>query len=170
MRQPAQIPAPFDRHRETVRPEWIDYNDHMNVAYYVLVFDHGTDAFFELLGIDEGYRRRTGHSTFAMEQHVAYVGEVKVGDELRVTTQLIGHDEKRLHFFHRMYHARDGYLAATSELMGLHVDLAGRRAAPFPPEVLATIRRVAAAHAGLPRPEELGQTIGLRRRPNPARP
>lgn len=163
----ADIPAPFDAHRETVRPEWIDYNGHMNVAYYTLVFDHGTDAFWNFLGIGEAYLKRTNFSTFALESHVTYRGEVKLGDPLRVTSQLVAHDAKRLHFFHRMYHAERGYLAATCECVSLHVDLGTRRAAPFPPDVAAWLSAVAAAHAGLPRPPELGRSIGLdRRRPD----
>jgi acyl-CoA thioester hydrolase len=87
---------------------------------------------------------------------------VKEGDELRVTTQFLGHDDKRIHFFHRMYHARDGYLAATSELLGLHVDLARRRASVFPPDVRNRLASLASAHAGLPRPPELGRIIALK--------
>ena len=159
----ANFPAPLDQHRERVRPEWIDYNGHMNVAYYVLVFDHGTDVLFDLLDIGAGYRARTNCSLFAMENHVSYLTEVREGDELRVTTQFLGHDDKRIHFFHRMFHARDGYLAATSELLGLHVDLARRRACAFPPEVHDRLAALAAGHAGLARPPELGRTIALKR-------
>jgi acyl-CoA thioester hydrolase len=156
------LAAPFDHHRERVRPEWIDYNGHMNVAYYVLVFDHGTDALFDALDIGAAYRHRVNCSLFAMQSHVSYVAEVKEGDELRVTTQFLGHDDKRIHFFHRMFHAREGYLAATSELLGLHVDLGRRRAAPFPAEVRARLAAATVAHAGLPRPPELGRVISLK--------
>jgi acyl-CoA thioester hydrolase len=87
---------------------------------------------------------------------------VKEGDELRVTTQFLGHDDKRIHFFHRMYHAREGYLAATSELLGLHVDLSRRRASVFPPDVRNRLASLASAHAVLPRPPELGRVIALK--------
>jgi acyl-CoA thioester hydrolase len=158
----ADVPAPIDHHRERVRPDWIDYNGHMNVAYYVLVFDHGTDVLFDMLDIGAGYRARSNCSLFAMEGHINYLAEVKEGDELRVTTQFLGHDDKRIHFFHRMYHVRDGYLAATSELLGLHVDLARRRASVFPPDVHNRLASLASAHAGLPRPPELGRVIALK--------
>ncbi len=157
------IPAPFDAHRETVRPEWIDYNDHMNVAFYVLVFDHGTDAFFEWLGMGETYRQRTNCSSMALETHITYQGEVRLGDPLRVTTQLVGFDVKRIHFFHRMYHAEKGYLAATYECLSIHVDLGQRRSAPFPADLQRRLSDVAAAHACLPRPAELGRSVGLGR-------
>lgn len=159
------IPAPLDLHRESVRREWIDYNGHMNVAYYVLAFDHATDVWFEHLELGQAYRKRTGCSIFALELHVLYMAELKEGDPLRITTQLVGHDEKRLHFFHRMYHAEHGTLAACLEIMGLNVDMAARQARPFPPDALPRIEAVAAAHAVLPRPPEAGRTIGLKQLP-----
>src|SRR5258708_3647347 len=118
--------------RTPVLPEWIDYNGHMNVAYYVLVFDRGTDGLFDRLDIGAAYRKATDHTLYALEAHVSYQREVRAGDEIVVTTQLIAADAKRLHIFHFMRHAEKAYLAATIELMCLHVDLAGPRAAPFP--------------------------------------
>lgn len=159
------IPAPLDEHRDTVRPEWIDYNGHMNVAYYVLVFDRATDVWFEHLGLGEDYRTRSGCSIFALELHVVYLAELKLGDPLRVTTQLLDHDEKRLHFFHRMYHAERGAGAAGLEIMVMNIDLATRKARAFPPDVTARIEAVAAAHAALPRPPEAGRVMGIKRKP-----
>ena len=158
----APIPTPLDLHREIVRPEWIDYNGHMNVAFYVLAFDHATDAVFEYLDIGEAYRRRTGCSMFAMEVHVLYMAELKEGEPLRITTQILGADEKRLHFFHRMYHAERGTPAACLVIMGLNVDMAARKARPFPPDAHARLQRAVAAHAAMPPPAEAGRVIGLR--------
>src|SRR5690606_22498874 len=110
-----------------VHPDWIDFNGHMNVAYYVLAFDRATDKFFDWLGLDEAYRQATNRSTFALEQHILYLREVRLGDPLRFTTQLIDHDAKRIHYFHRMYHDREGYLAATTEIISMHIDLGRRR-------------------------------------------
>lgn len=159
-----EIPAPFDRYRTEIRPEWIDYNGHMNVAYYVLVFDYATDAFWSYLGIGEDYLKRTGNSTFALESHITYQGEVKLGDRVRVTSQLLGADAKRLHFLHRMYHAEQGYLASTLESVALHVSLATRRGAPFPEDRQAFLDRVLAAHRRLGVPDEAGRRISLERR------
>lgn len=159
------IHAPLDQHREVVRPDWIDYNGHMNVAYYVLAFDHATDVFFEHLELGEAYRERTGCSLFALEMHVLYLAELRRGDALRITTQLLGHDDKRLHFFHRMYHAERGTLSACLEIMGLNVEMAARKARPFPPDALSRLEAVTAAHAVLPRPPEAGRVIGLKRKP-----
>ena len=158
------IAAPLDEHRDTVQPEWIDYNGHMNVAYYVLVFDRATDVWFEHLGLGEGYRRASGCSLFALELHVLYLAELKLGDPLRVTTQFLDRDEKRLHFFHRMYHAERGTLSACLEIMALNVDVASRKTQAFPPGTHARLDAVAAVHAALPRPSDAGRVIGIRRK------
>jgi acyl-CoA thioester hydrolase len=157
--------APIDIHREVVRPEWIDYNGHMNVAYYVLAFDHATDRFFDLIDLGADYVKRENNSSFVLETHVTYQQEVKEGDPLRFTFQLIDADEKRLHYYFEMFHADAGFRAATSEQLALHVDLDTRRAAPFPAELLARVKAVRSAHAGLPLPEGAGRSIALRRRP-----
>ncbi len=158
------IAAPLELHRGTVLPEWIDYNGHMNVAFYILAFDHATDAFFDFLGLDRDYRERSGHSTFAVEGHVTYQREVMEGDPLRFTTQLLGYDEKRLHFLHHMFHADEGFLAATVEWLSLHVDLARRRVAPMPPEIGERVAEVWESHRSLAVPEVVGKVI------NPPRP
>jgi len=155
--------APIDRHREIVRPEWIDYNGHMNVAYYVLVFDHGVDTFFDLLGIGEDYRRAANCSTFALESHICYLREVHEGDSLRVTTQLLDCDDKRIHYFLAMYQADKGYLAATAETISIHVDMVARRSAPFSDAIRRRLQELREAHAELPRPPQAGRTIGIRR-------
>jgi acyl-CoA thioester hydrolase len=162
---PPDAAAPLDLHREVVRPEWIDYNGHMNVAFYVLAFDHATDTLFEHLGIGEAYRQATGCTMFALELHVLYQAEVKQGDPLRITTQLLGADDKRLHFFHRMYHAERGTQVACLDIVVLNVDMALRRGKPFPADAAVRLQAVMAAHAVLPRPAEAGRTIGLKARP-----
>jgi acyl-CoA thioester hydrolase len=155
-----QIPAPLMLHREVVRPEWIDYNGHMNVAYYVLAFDHACDAFLDFIGLDEAYRGRTGGTTFAVDCHVTYQREVAEGDPLRFATHLIDYDEKRIRHFHQMYHAGDGFLAATCEWMSLHIDLDSRRVVPMPPDVTGRLAEVMQSHRSLPRPPEAGRAVG----------
>src|SRR5882762_9388397 len=117
------IQAPFDVYRDVVRPDWIDHNGHMNMGYYLVVFDFATDEFFRWVGLDEAHRTARGITTFCLEAHVTYHREVRSGDPLRFTTLLLAHDAKRIHYIHAMYHAREGYLASTNELMSLHVDL-----------------------------------------------
>ncbi len=157
---PAQ---PLDVYRAPVEAAWIDYNGHMNVAYYVLMFDRATDALLDRLGLGAAYRRRTDHSLFVLESHVTYEREVKAGDMLRFTTQLVDADAKRLHFFHTMYHEATGYRAATSELLALHVDLAGPAARPFAANEKAAIDAMLEEHRELPRPAQLGRVVGLGR-------
>jgi acyl-CoA thioester hydrolase len=155
--------APLALHRETVDPAWIDYNGHMNLAYYVLAFDHVTDAFFDYLGLGAAYLEANDCSTFALESHVTYGREMKAGDPMRFETQLLDHDAKRLHYMHFMYHAEEGYMASTNELVSLHVDMGQRRSAPMPQSVIERLDRVAAAHSALARPPQAGQVISLGR-------
>ncbi|HSS64018.1 MAG TPA: thioesterase family protein, partial [Gammaproteobacteria bacterium] len=97
------IDAPLVLHQGKIQRDWIDYNGHMNVAYYVLVFDNATDALLDFLGMDEDYRKQTGFTTYVLETHVTYDRELKENDPVRVETQLLDFDAKRLHYFSRMY-------------------------------------------------------------------
>ena len=161
--------SPLALHRETVRPEWIDYNGHMNLAYYLLAFDHATDRLYDHLRVGEAYLATANCSVFILEAHVTYEREVHDGDPLRFTTQLLGYDAKRLHFFHAMYHADAGFLAATNELLALHVDLSERRAAPFPEPVARRLAALHAAHRRLPTPVQVGRVMGLGQTPRDLR-
>jgi acyl-CoA thioester hydrolase len=145
-----------------VLPEWIDYNGHMNVAYYVLAFDLGVDALWRDFGITEEHVAANQSSTFAVETHVLYKQELKLDDPYVVTSQILAFDEKRIHQLQRMYHSQDGFLAATAEWMSLHVDLDKRRVAPWPVDILAGISRVAAAQPGWEVPAEQGNTMVIK--------
>ena len=155
--------GPLDAHQERVQSDWIDYNGHLNVAYYGLVFDHATDTFFDYVGLDSTYRRTSGCSTFAVETHTTYQREVGSGAELRVTTQLLGFDEKRLQFFHNMYHAEEGFLAATYECLSLHVDMSRRRVTAMPSDLLSRLGEVMARHGALAVPKQAGRRVALKR-------
>ncbi|HUB10901.1 MAG TPA: thioesterase family protein [Acetobacteraceae bacterium] len=151
---------------DTVRPEWIDSNGHMNLAYYVVVFDLGTDRLYDALGIGNAYREATGNSCFTAETHTLYEREVAVGERLRVATTLLGADAKRVHYFHEMFHADDGHRVAAQELLALHIDMSVRRVAPFPPDRLAAIRHALTAQADRPAPKGVGRTIKPLRSPD----
>jgi acyl-CoA thioester hydrolase len=159
------VDGPLQLHEERVKAEWIDANGHMNLAYYVLAFDHATDRVFDRLGIGNAYRRASGQAIFVLETHVTYMRELRAGEPMRFTSQLIGVDEKKLHLFHAMYHAEAGFLAATNEILGLHVDLAARRATALPPGALARLQDLAARHRRLPQPAQIGRAIGLAAKP-----
>jgi acyl-CoA thioester hydrolase len=154
---------PYPPYRDAVAPEWIDYNGHMNVAYYVLAFDRATDRLFDYLGIGEAYRGATHHSIFALEAHVTYERELRQGEEFEIATRLIDADRKRLHLFHAMNRAKDGELSATIEVMGLHVDMTGPKSAPLPDAAYAKVEKLLAEHRKLSLPPQLGRKIGIRR-------
>jgi acyl-CoA thioester hydrolase len=151
-------------HREVVRPEWVDYNGHMNVAFYVLVFDHATDAALDRLMLGEEYRRQTGCSVFVGEMHVTYRQEVLQGDQLTVATRLLASDDRRLVLFHEMSCLRFPAIVASNEVLCVHVDLGTRRSVPWPAGVAEAL---AAAETQLPPPKEAGRAIGLARRSSP---
>ena len=156
--------APLNLHREVILPEWIDYNGHMNLSYYVLVFDHATDAFLDYLGMTETFRAEHNCSTFSAEIHVNYIQEVVEGDEVYVTTQLLDYDEKRIHYFHRMYHSGKDYLSATNELMSLYMDMNQRKVARMPVQIQTTLHEIRQIHSMMPVPDQVGSTLAIPRR------
>ena len=145
-----------------MRPEWIDYNGHMNVGYYHVAFDLAAEAFFEFLGLTPEFRERHGATTFALEAHLNFLREVKAGDALRFDARLLDHDAKRIHFYQEMFHASEGFLAASCESLSAHVSVAQRRTAPIPPELVERLSRIKAAHATLLRPWQVGHVISAR--------
>jgi acyl-CoA thioester hydrolase len=158
---PMTAAAPLMLHRETVQPGWVDYNDHLNDGYYVVIFSHATDALMDHIALGEAERRRTGHTIFTLEMHINYLKEVRAGSEVRIATQILGHDQKRLHVFHTMFEAGSNEPAATNEQMLVNIDMNGPRSAPFLPDVLAKIEAIARIQEGLPRPANAGRSISL---------
>ena len=148
--------------RLDIPAEWTDQNGHMNVAYYVLAFDRATDTLYNALGIGWTYLDRTGKSTFTLAMNVDYLGEVFAGDSVRIASRVIDCDYKRIHYFHEMHHATKGYLAATNEVLSMHVNMTTRRSEPFPPDLQAKLAEVKTAHAALPLPPQVGRKIGIR--------
>ena len=157
-------PGDLDLGQQKVLPEWIDYNGHMNVAYYVLAFDQGVDALMHRMGITPEYLDQEKCSTFTLEMHINYLQELHLDDPLKLTCQLLDADSKRVHYFLRMYHATEGYLAATSEQIMMHVSLETRRSSAFPDSICQTVSHLLDAHRTLPRPEQAGRVIGIPRR------
>ncbi len=155
--------APLRLHRASVLPEWVDYNGHMTESAYVLVFGHATDAFLDQIGLDDATRRRTATSLYTVESHIYYLSEAREGMALEVTTQLVAHDSKRCRIYHEMFAPGSERPVVTSELMLLHVDKSGPRAAPFAPAVLERIAAIAAAHAALPPPRHPARAYSLGR-------
>jgi acyl-CoA thioester hydrolase len=132
-----------------------------------VLFDYATDALFDALGIGRQYKDRTGNGTFAVETHNLYERELLLGDRVRVATQILGMDSKRLHLAHEMFMFANGQRAATQELMYLHVGLSTRRVVPFPDGVRERVAAAAASHAHLPRPDWAGRRIVMPRQSAP---
>ena len=153
--------APFVSSVMQVEPGWIDYNGHLNMAYYNVLFDRAVDEAYELAGIGADYLTRERRSLFTAEVHVRYLRELHAGMPVRVTLQLLGVDAKRVHYFEQLFHAAEGWVSATSENLALHVDMETKRTAPFDPRAAAKLRRMQAAHAMLPRPETAGRRIAM---------
>ena len=157
------FPTPFDHYRGRVLPAWIDANDHMNLAYYVVLFDLAGDLAYEHFGLgpQSGYKERTNFSTMAVESHNLYVQELLLDEEVKVVTQILAVDDKRIHISHEMYRLPDNTLAAMQELMLLHVDLGLRKVTPWPADIRARLDEGAEAHKGLKVPDWVGRRIAM---------
>lgn len=145
-----------------VQPEWLDYNQHMNVAYYTLAFDQAGEALVEAIGMGEAHTRATHNSWMVLEAHIGYLQEAHLGDELRIETRVLDCDAKRAHLYQEMYRGDD--LLSAQEQLVLHVSLDTRRSAPFEAPVLARLQALQAAQAALPTPERVGRNVGIRRK------
>lgn len=159
----SQIPTPLELHSEVVKPEWIDHNGHMNSAYYVLAFDESGGSLFDYFGVSDEYRTSTNRGIFVADYHVHYLKEVVEGDPLRFTHLIIDCDEKKVHYWQEMYHAKEGYLAAQAEAIMLHVDLTLRKVTPFPNEIFSKIKEVYSVHKLAPTPDNLGKIISMKK-------
>lgn len=143
-----------------VKPEWIDHNGHMNVAFFVLAFDEATDDVYEHWGIGMDYPDTSGCSVFTLGINVDYLGELFEGDAIRIETTLVDYDAKRIHYFHRMIDLGSGKLVATNECLCMNVDLTARKSAPFPAEVA---EKLAPYASGAEPPKGFGRTLRIRR-------
>ena len=153
--------APFVSSVMKVEPEWIDYNGHLNMAYYNVLFDRAVDEVYELIGCGLPYLQESGHSTFTAEVHIRYLRELHAGAPVRVSFHLLDFDAKRMHYFEELHHAEQGWLSATSENMALNVNMDVKKTGPFPADVMAHLARMKAAHATLPLPQGAGRRITM---------
>jgi acyl-CoA thioester hydrolase len=154
-------PAGFLSSVMQIEPQWIDYNGHLNMAYYNVMFDRAIDEMWLKLGIGPTYMKERHGSTFTAECHVRYLREIHLGDPVQVSILLLAADEKRLHTFEELRHASEGWLSATSENMTIHIDMTARKTAPFPADIRARIETVLTAHAAVARPAGIGRNITM---------
>jgi acyl-CoA thioester hydrolase len=156
--------APVIAHARGLDPAWLDYNGHLNMAYYNVLFDQAADHVFDLIGCGPGYLAARNMSFFTAETHVCYVRELKPDAMVRASTQVFDFDSKRIQLFQELRHV-DGWLSATCESMLLHIDMSGPRTTAMPEDILANVTRLSESHQSLPRPERAGRSIGIPRKP-----
>ena len=153
--------GPFLSQIMQIEPQWIDYNGHLNMAYYNVMFDRAIDQLWLQLGIGPGYMKERNGSTFTAECHVRYLREIHLGDPVQVSIWLLEADDKRLHTFQELRHAAEGWLSATSENMSLHMDMNLRKVAPFPADIRQRVAAVVNAHSAVTRPEGIGRNVAM---------
>ncbi len=159
-----QYEAPFVTRGLEVKPEWIDYNGHLNMAFYNVLFDQNVDDVYNSFGLGPDYVKERNASYYTLETHVTYLREIHEGDRVDVTLQLLDYDTKRTHFFQQLIHADEGFVSATSEQINMHIDMDAKRSSPFPDDVLEHIKALHAAHRDLPRDPRIGHVIGIPRK------
>lgn len=158
---PAPAPEPLETVSTSVPALWCDYNGHMNESRYGQLFSDAADAVMRRIGADAAYVAR-GLSYFTVEIHTRFLAEAHADAAVRVETQVLEGQGKRLRLFHRLLDAGDGRLLATGDQMLIHVSLESRRATPPEPEVATRLEALATAHASLPRPPEADLAVGQR--------
>jgi len=148
-----------------IRPEWIDYNGHMNMAYYVLLFDQALSNFLDDVDLGPNYMKNSGKSLFALENHVTYQHELKLDDPVYVHFQLLDIDHKFIHYFMRLFHKDQMTLSATMEQISLHVNMENRLPARFQADKMTVLRQILTDHKKYQPPREMGRSIAIRRLP-----
>ena len=143
-----------------ISESWIDYNNHVNMGYYSVIFDLAADMVFKRFGFGADYIAERNQTTFCAEYHVRYLRELKFGDKVRSSFWIVDHDEKRFHTFQELYH-EDGWKSATGEGLTLHVDLSGPKVTPMPEDVLEKIAAFAKHSATFTLPTGIGRKVGM---------
>ncbi len=147
-----------------VEPEWIDYNGHMNVAYYLLAFDKVIDEFHNKLGLGPNYKKNTNKTTFALESHIIWIKEMLLGEKMNFTIQLLDQDKKRIHLFLTMLHNKRKIEVATYEVLSMHIDLTTKKSCNFPEKIQKKIENIMNNHSNIPKPKLSGSKVGIKRK------
>jgi acyl-CoA thioester hydrolase len=152
-------------YRVLIQPDWIDYNGHLRDAYYVVALSHAIDEMMVRWGIDEAYRRLTHCTLYTLELHIHFLHEIKASDELSVRTLVLAHDRKRIHAACDFLCPRLPEMAATADLMLLHVHQGDEPASSaFPPDIEAVLDAVQLTPEALATRPVASRKIELRRR------
>ena len=155
-----EIDAPLDVYRCEVIQEWVDYNDHMTEAAYLTVFGWASDVLFQFIGVNDQYRAG-GSSFYTVETHIVYEREASIKDPLKVTTQVLDFDAKRLHFNHEMFNQSSGDRLSTCEQMLLHVDSAAAKSSIIKPSVVSALEAILSSHRKLTTPPAVGRIMKI---------
>lgn len=160
--------APFWSDWREVPSHWLDYNGHMNVAYYTMAFDNAVDQLLEQeLGIGESHVKAAKTGPYALQANYRYLDELLLGEEFRISAQLIDRDFKRLHIYLEMF-KEAGTPAASCEVFLINVDHNTRRSTQYPDWAITRLDTMLESHdATLVRPDALGQKIAIRRKSAP---
>ncbi|MEZ5841126.1 MAG: thioesterase family protein [Hyphomicrobiales bacterium] len=150
-----------------IEPAWIDYNGHLNFAYYLVLFDRTIDAGLIGVGLGPDYVRERNASYFTVELHTHYLRELAPDHPVTGTLQLLDYDARRIHVYLELRHAGEGWVAAACEQLFLHVDMEKKRASAFPDDVMARLEAMMAAHRALPVDPKVGHVIGIPKKPRP---
>ncbi|MFC3614329.1 thioesterase family protein [Lutimaribacter marinistellae] len=149
----------------TVLPEWIDYNGHMNVGFYGVAFDRALDVVMDdHLGIGAAFVAEAEQGPYVLQSHMQFLREVKEGEPFYFLYRLLDRDAKRGHYFGEMFSGVDDALCATQEALFMNVSHETGRSAAYPDWAQERMARMVADHAGLPKPQQIGQNIGIRRK------
>ena len=145
-----------------IKPEWIDQNGHLNMAYYGVLFDTGVDEACKELGLGWEYTAQGTHTTYSAECRIRYRQELHLGHKVRASFRLLDVGPKAIHFCQELIHA-EGWVAATGEGISLHIDQSGPKVVPYPAEEKAKLDEVLAQHAALPVPDWVGAPMRIRK-------
>ena len=157
------IDAPFRAARLEVTRDLVDHNGHMGIRSYTRLFDGATGPFYAFLGISREELARHGATIFALQDTSWYRREVLFDDPIAIDAQLIDHDHNKVVSFYTMVQERDGYVAASFELIEILIDRETRRSRRFPDAIARRLAAVQEAHGRLGRPPLSGKGIGIRR-------
>ena len=146
----------------TVLSHMIDYNGHLNVGYYGVLFEDAAREVLSRINLSRAYQERTGHALFAVESHTIFHREVLPDNALAFYFRLLGLTDRAFDCMYFMVNTTRGMLAATQEILYLHVNLAPRRVVPIPQPQLDRLRALERMHAELQLPEQAGRRIELR--------
>jgi acyl-CoA thioester hydrolase len=155
------VESPFQGYSAVVKPEWIDFNGHFNAGYYLVCFDDAIESWMGFIGLGTAHRDQHAVTTFSAQNHVTYVREVHEGARLSITTQLLGFDKKRIHAMQTMVNADEDYVAATCEVMSLHVSEESRRVSEMHLDPYARLGEIWEHHKKLDVPPQAGQVMAV---------